>query len=145
MILLAQSRDDLLAGSNLTFTIYISVDSSVDTPHTVSVSWTKDGNLLTNGGRITVSAVSRTCTNDSNLYQAQLMFSTLSSIADSGMYIIIVSVNSISSYPYVTSVVTSTLATNQTVSITVTGKNSINAVVILFCTTLSHALHICED
>ena len=97
----------------------------MDTPHTVSVNWTKDGTILTTGGRITVSNVSNT--SNSNQYQAQVMFSTLSSTVDSGMYTSVVSVNSDSSYPYVTSA----LSTSEMVNISITGKRLIIGVVVL--------------
>ena len=126
-LMLSQSRDgeDQLAGSSLTFTIDIAVDDYVDTPHVVFVSWTRNETILASGGRITVSDVSDT--NNSNQFQAQLMFSTLSSIADSGMYTSTVSVNGISSYPYVISA----LPTTQTASINVPGTKSIDVVVLL--------------
>ena len=116
--MLHQSREgvDQLAGSRLTFTIDISVDNYLDTPHIVLVSWIRDETIVTNGARITVSNVSST--NDSYLYQAQLMFSALSSTVDSGMYTSNVIVSSISSYPYVTSA----LPTTKMASINVTGK-----------------------
>ena len=119
--MLSQSRDgeDQLAGSSLTFTIDISVDDYVDTPHIVFVNWTKDGTIVTNGGRITVSGVSDT--SNSNQYQAQLTFSTLSSIADSGTYTSIVSVSSNSNYSYVTSA----MSTTEMANINVIDKNSL--------------------
>ena len=127
LLMLTQSRDgeNQLAGSNLTFTIGISVDSYVDTPHTLFVSWTRNGSILNNGERIIVSNVSNT--SGSNLYQAQLIFSSLSSTIDSGTYATSVSINSIPSFPYVTSA----LPTTEMVKITVTGKNSISAVVTI--------------
>ena len=124
-----------MAGSNLTFTIAISVDSYVDTPHTVSVSWARNGNILTNGGRITVSDVFNT--NYLNLYQAQLIFSSLSSTTDSGMYTTSASVNSVSSNPYVTTA----LPTTETINITVNGKKSTNALVILHVYYLTQLVH----
>ena len=114
-----------MAGSSLTFTIDISEGTYLDTPHIVLVSWTRDETIVTNGARITVSNVSST--NDSNLYQAQLMFSVLSSTIDSGMYVSNVSVSSIPSYPYITSA----LPTTKMASINVTGKNSFDVVVIV--------------
>ena len=91
----------------------------VDTPHLVFVSWTRDEAILASGGRITVSDVSNT--SNSNQYQAQLMFNTLSSTNDSGTYTGNVSVNSNSTYPYVTSA----MSTTEMANISVIGKNSL--------------------
>ena len=129
MLDLTQSRDgeDQLAGSNLTFTIDISVDSNMDSPHTVSVNWTRDGIILTNGERITLSNVSNV--NGSNLYQAQLMFSTLSSTMDSGMYASIISINSISPNPYIID----TLPTTEILDINVNGKHLLMLLSSYYC------------
>ena len=141
VLILSQSQDgeNQLAGSKLTLTFAISVDSSVNTPHTVSVSWTRDGINMSSGGRIIVSDVSST--KDSNLYQAQLMFNTLSSTFDTGMYTSIVSVNSISSYPYVTTA----LPIIENININVTGKNlDYHCCCHVINTTGSSNQHVCE-
>ena len=114
-----------MAGSSLTFTIDISMNNYLDTPHNVLVSWIRDGTIVTNGARITMSNVSST--NNSNLYQAELVFSALSSTIDSGMYTSNVIVSSIPSYPYVTSA----LPTTKMTTINVTGKNLKTFIVLL--------------
>ena len=97
----------------------------MDTPHIVLVNWTRNCTVLGSGGRITVTEVSDM--SNSIQYQAQLVFITLSSTDDSGMYTSIVSVSRISSYPYVTSALPST----KTANINVLGKDSIEVFVVL--------------
>ena len=103
VVSLSQSREgqEQLAGSNLTLTADISVDSNVDTPHTVSGVWDRNRSLLLSDERVSILAVSDVT--GVNQYRTEILFSSLSSTFDSGMYNCTVQVDSDSAYTYVTS------------------------------------------
>ena len=103
VVTLTHSREgeELLSGHNLTITANISVDGNIDTPLTVSTVWARDGNSLSTNERFSISDVSNV--SGMNQYQAQIVFSTLSSANDSGTYNCTVQVESESTYTYILS------------------------------------------
>ena len=107
-------QNDFLAGSEFTVTCNITVDYTVDTPFIVNITWTMTNsnvyNILTNTtDRITV------LNPFDNTYSTQVIFSTLSSSVDSGMYTCNVSIISVGGYNYVSNADTDAISTNLTV------------------------------
>ena len=118
MLSIELSREnDFLAGSELTITCIITVDYAVDTPFIVNTTWTMSNgrvhNILTNTtGRIIVLNPFKT---SFNTYSTQVIFSTLSSSMDSGIYTCNVSIISVGGYDYVSNADTDAISTNLTV------------------------------
>ena len=132
MLSIELSREnDFLAGSELAITCNITVDYAVDTPFFVNATWTMIDQADASGAadtdpldqdvlsgvddstntteRITVLNPFET---SFNTYSTQIIFSTLSSSMDSGIYTCNVS---IISYDYVSNADTDAISTNLTV------------------------------
>ena len=118
VVILTQSIDgqNQLAGSNLLLTVDISVDNTTDTPYSIVTTWTRNGSVLSNNGRISVLQPYYIPSMD--VYRAQTNFSTLSSALDSGLYTFGVEIITASSFAYLFNSSTSLV----TVTITVSGK-----------------------
>ena len=97
-------NDTLLAGSELTIYCDIKIDANVDTPFTVSTTWTMiDGNsnvetLEVTSGRVVVYSPYST---GFNQYQSRIELSTLSSLVDPGVYTCDVVIDTNSEYTFV--------------------------------------------
>ena len=112
MLSIELSREnDFLAGSELTITCNIKVDYTVDTPFIVNTTWTSSVHNNTTE-RITVLNPFET---SFNTYSTQVIFSTLSSSMDSGMYTCNVSIISVGGYDYVSNADTDAISTILTV------------------------------
>ena len=135
MLSIELSRENnFLAGSELTITCNITVDYTVDTPFIVNTTWTMIDQAVGSGAddtdpldqdvlsgvddptntakRITVLNPFET---SFNTYSTQVIFSTLSSSMDSGMYTCNVSIISVGGYDYVSNADTDAINTNLTV------------------------------
>ena len=100
----SQNNSTLLAGSQLTIFCNITVDPNIDTPFMVDTIWTSvDCNSIvesinSSSGRVTVYYPEFTRFNQ---YQSHVVFSTLSSSVDSGLYRCEVVIDSDSNYTFV--------------------------------------------
>ncbi len=79
----APSSGPFYAGSALNLGCAITIDASVDTPHTVSVMWLRLGVSISNSDRTPISNVTQL---SSYRYTSSLGLSPLSSTADTGTY-----------------------------------------------------------
>ena len=93
-------QTDLLAGSSLNITCVITLDSTVNTPVTVTPTWTVGTDpISTDDTRVIMSDL---ISSGVNQYQSILSFTTLSATQDNGTYQCNVTVTSASNYIYVT-------------------------------------------
>ena len=115
MLSIELSREnDFHAGSKLTITCNITVDYTVDTPFIVNTTWTITNGSVHNNTTKRISVLNPFETSF-NTYSTQVIFSTLSSSMDSGMYTCNVSIISVGGYDYVSNGDTDAINTNLTV------------------------------
>jgi hypothetical protein len=113
-------EQDLLAGSQLTMTCDITVNANVNTPFIVDVMWTMmnvglDREVITSSNDSRITLVDPPGLIGFNQYCSQVIFSTLSSSMDSGMYTCNVSIISNETYNFVSNADTDEVSTNLTV------------------------------
>ena len=127
-------ENDFLAGSKFTITCNVTVDYTVDTPFIINTTWTVidqadgsgahdadplDQDVLSGVDDSTNTTERITVLNpfetSFNTYSTQVIFSTLSSSMDSGMYTCNVSIISVGGYDYVSNADAVEISTNLTV------------------------------